>query len=399
MNSLGRCSAARQKGAVSIFLVIFVALVVAVMTVAFVRVALRDRQLAINQDLSQSAYDAALAGVEDGKRALLRYFEATDAQRSTLPLSLVGQTPGNCSTVSRIVYRTGTDDPEGGRPAVSGTSGNDMEQAYTCATLTNKVSNFQVDLERDEQVLFPLPDDAESIRIEWAHAEKDGNGGATPFTVPDTLAPTTLPAYAAWAPDQPALLEAQFVQTGTNFTLDQFDNSAAPDRSNANTLFLYPARLSTNPSLNFFSDGRRIGGSPTHPTAAQCLTTPNPAGDGVHSCATTIVLPQPHGGTAANRFLRLAPRYNSTSVKVTALRADGSVVDIENVQAEVDVTGRANDVYRRIAVRLDTPAVIYPGTSDAPGAAVNIRGNLCKTFSVAADPSDYGRGGCDPNQP
>lgn len=68
-----------------------------------------------------------------------------------------------------------------------------------------------------------------------------------------------------------------------------------------------------------------------------------------------------------------------------------NLVQFNGVQPEVDSTGRASDLFRRVSARIETASnVVYPG------AAVDIHGNFCKTFRVTDRLQDYDAGACTP---
>mgnify|MGYP000299218717 CR=1 FL=1 len=62
-----------KKGMVSIFVVIFTTMLIGIIALGFVRQMLLDQQRAINSDLADSAYDSAMAGIADAKRAIVHY--------------------------------------------------------------------------------------------------------------------------------------------------------------------------------------------------------------------------------------------------------------------------------------------------------------------------------------
>ena len=64
-----------KKGAASLYVVIFATILFGVITLSFIRIILSESNQSSNDDLSQSAYDSALAGVEDAKIAVNRYYQ------------------------------------------------------------------------------------------------------------------------------------------------------------------------------------------------------------------------------------------------------------------------------------------------------------------------------------
>ncbi len=62
-----------KRGAASMYVVIFTAMLLSIIALSFVRIMLSESQLTNNYSLSQSAYNSAMAGVEDAKVILLKY--------------------------------------------------------------------------------------------------------------------------------------------------------------------------------------------------------------------------------------------------------------------------------------------------------------------------------------
>jgi hypothetical protein len=90
-------------------------------------------------------------------------------------------------------------------------------------------------------------------------------------------------------------------------------------------------------------------------------------------------------------MLRLSALYNGAHYKIELLDAAGLVQKFDRVQPEVDSTGRANDMFRRVKSRIEFKSdFIYPE------AAVDIEGDLCKNFIVTNNDSDYATTACTP---
>ena len=86
-----------KRGAVSIYAVVFLTLVFGIITLSFTRIIIGESIITVNTDLSKSAYDSAMAGVEDAKIAILKYHDCLSQ----------GYTPNANSSVGscqRIIY-------------------------------------------------------------------------------------------------------------------------------------------------------------------------------------------------------------------------------------------------------------------------------------------------------
>ena len=221
-----------EHGAVSLFVVVFATLLITVLTVGFVRIMLTDQQQAMANDLSQSAYDSALAGVEDAKRALLACADGSEAACTAIEA-------GECTTLldAGVVAFNGQD-ASSTEVLIQSTIGDDsqrLDQAYTCVIVEPNTTDVLQPLGVGESIMVPLRGVGPftDVQISWTRSS-DTAGDPTYY---DT--PVTLPSAGSneWAPSTPSLLRAQLIQFADDgFTLDDFN--VTDDGSNANTLFM-----------------------------------------------------------------------------------------------------------------------------------------------------------------
>lgn len=392
-----------NSGAVSIFMVIFAMLVVTIITVGFLRHMLADLRQAGDNDLSQSAYDSALAGVEDAKRALLLYQRTCNTSPASCTAEKTRVASAQCNEAVRPIV--GGASTEGEVPIQSTVGGNNdekLDQAYTCVTITPDTADYLKNVAANESQVIPLRgvSNFDTVRISWFSREDDvKNATGVVDRVNSTPANMGLLRQSAWPEDRPSLLRAQFMQTGSaSFSLSDFDTETSDGKSNANTVFLFPtSRTAGAVDALVDVDGRRVG-SDEYPTPASDGSAPLAAScrasvaSGGYACTATLLLPTAVGqnNLERNAFLRLTPFYKASAIKVELLNG-GSVVNFDGVQPAVDSTGRANSLFRRVLARVD---MMGTDAFPFPEAAVDLTGNFCKDFTVTEDV--YIAGTCTP---
>jgi hypothetical protein len=365
-----------SSGAVSLFSVVFAVLLMSVVTISFVRIMVDDRSRASDADLSQSAYDSAQAGVEDAKRALIW------CKTNSTQCTVAGYDKCNAVILKSGVVKVGASSSEIKVQSVASTDAA-LDQAYTCVTIEKDTEDYKGQLTANESAVIPLIANKafNSVTIEWFNRDDVESKSGTV----DTPSTATQPLLdkASWTPNRPSIMRTQFMQTGSGFKLSDFDSTTDSGQSNANTLFLYPQQAGytaadmTTYDIRQDSTGKSSPDSASNtPIPARCKTSVVTGG---YACKMTLNLPAPVGGggiQVAN--LRLTAFYNATHYRVTLGDGSADAPKFFGVQANVDSTGRASDLYRRIESRVD----LYDTSFPYPEAAVDVANSFCKNFGV-----------------
>lgn len=391
-----------ERGAVSIFVVVFCAMFVTIITISFVSLMIRAQQQASNADLSNSAYDAAMAGVEDGKRVVLKYRQclrtnSNSAECTSLRSMFASPT---CNMVKRAT--TGSVSTDQSEMPIQSTSGSDvnskaLDQAYTCVTIGYTAAEKELQIKDGESILVPIEASGapyDTVKVSWF--VKDSNSRQNLEDLSAVPAPT-LPSKTDWMPSdsnltRPPILRTQWIQYGGSFDSADFDKDTtegATTVSNTNTVFLYPSNAGTPYGGGLpltVADDRSGSGFVKSPTPVGC--EPERYNNGGYTCSVELKLPKPINSNGSRTgYLQLGALYNATKVKIE-LKNGNEPVQI--VAPSIDSTGRANDLFRRIKV-----GVSFNG--DYPRANFDINGNLCKDLSVTD--TEHFTGGCDENEP
>ena len=379
-----------NKGAVSIFAVIFSTLLLTVLTVSFMGLMISAQQRAINNDLSQSAYDSALAGVEDAKRVVRACANDNDDACSAL------EAASDCQVVARAKVNGSVDQPET-VIASNSSSGQSFDQAYTCVNIDMDSVDYLFEAQSGRAHIVPLraTQTIKKITIEWFTLEDNNNAPArTPTSSPASS--TSLPPIASWNSSAPSLIRAQLITPGESFSLSSLDES-----SSSRTLFLRPANMSSGstsgmPTANIqvsqAAQPRATSGDGSYSNSVSPVVCSSNYANNGFSCSVTLDLADDQvisTGASNNALLRVDSLYKGANVRVTLHSQDGSEIKFDDVQPVVDSTGRASTLFRRVEARLRM-GTDFP----YPSYVADVQNNLCKNFSVYD--TGFISAGCNP---
>jgi Tfp pilus assembly protein PilX len=378
----------RESGAVSLFLVIFAMLLITVVTLSFLRTMIADQQQSSVSDLSKSAYDSALAGTEDAKRALIYYRTVCatgDAGTCATAKNTIDSNTCNQGLANVVDV---TNNKEVAVQQSQSANDTQLNQAYTCVKMKLETDNYVGTLEANTSKIIPLKTTGtfSQVLLQWFTTDDFGSTGTSvdlqptpPQIDPGGTNQSIWPllAQSSWPATRPSVMRTQMFQYGSSFTLSSFDSNTSGS-SNTNTIFLYP--IGTTGVANATQDNwtftdRDIRLTPTGtPLGTTCS---GKLSGGGYACSAILNLPVPVGNAPTDltrtAYIRLTALYKSTHFSVSPIGTQ-----FNGVQPSIDSTGRANDQYRRVESRVDLIDTNFP----FPEAALDVSGNLCKNFLV-----------------
>ncbi|MBL8160025.1 hypothetical protein JNJ66_06240 [Candidatus Saccharibacteria bacterium] len=376
-----------QAGFVSLFSVVFFTLLASVITIGFIRIMNREQRQALDNDLTSRALAAAEAGVEDAKRAILKYTQLPNGtERDAYRAALTGQA---CDTLfgagSPVRTSIGLGGQEGG--TVSPTDQQNLR--YNCLNVRLDTADYISSLAANESQIIPLRSTGayNQVKVQWhrnsSSIDSDSDGIANPSNV-NPLNPTVQQFNTSGANGQqpPAYMRLQVfgLPKSGNF------NNAALEQRNF-TLFGVPVQgpLNTTVTANV-ADPRGFNMSKSSPIRTNCMNAAQSAANsGNYACQMTVTLPGGALDTANNNYyLRVTPLYRKTHFRLSLMN-NGTNVNFNEVQPSIDSTGSAADVFRRVEVRTTFPEQL----PTPPRYLMEVGDSVCKDFFVTDNPANF----------
>lgn len=384
------------------YVVVIAALLFGVITISFIRLIISESLRTTNDELAQSAYNSALAGVEDAKTALMMYYgecrNASGADRTcnAIKTYIGGALDGslsipddeeNCSTVSNALRRNGdgvsTDDVH---IEQSTGAGSNTDQAYTCVTLADKLDDYSATLSSNLTIrVIPLkyvaedaPGGITGIKISWY----DNDRSALSY---GAYSEGATPKYNFQAEySTPPVISAQIIQTAVGYDKSDFTKTEG-GTTDRGTVFLVPTARGNDATQTHISKDTLLKSNDhektNYPAQVKCKNDQydNSYNDTGYACSTTIELPDPVNASTATRnkdtfFLIITLPYanpeSNFSIQLCtdndAVRGDclsngnKSIARFDGVQTAVDSTGRANDMFSRVEARIELSDIYFP---------------------------------------
>ncbi len=352
-----------KKGVASFYIVIFATIIFGVITLSFMRIILSEAGQSSDDDLSRSAYDSAMAGVEDAKTAVNRYYDcisnggnATTCNRATLFRD-------NCDSGNGIGLAEYLYGYTGGEVAVQPGGENSSDQAYTCVTISDEVPDYRGTLSSDTRTkIVPLrvndasvtstQEDVTKVRFRWYSVLNEGND-------PDFTNDGRTKLADKNNATVPPTIQLTYVKMSAGMTIS--DLQKANNNAYYSTIILMPNQEQATTNVVTEYDLRTAGNiSKTYTASMHDAITVACSKTGDFACTVELEGTRLLAGETAFLVVSLPYGEAATDFVAELLNRDGSTIPFLGVQLSVDSTGRTNQLVRRVETRLDRTDLFFP---------------------------------------
>lgn len=371
------CLKSERQGVASLYVVIFATILFGVITLSFTRIILSENEQSSDDDLSQSAYDAALAGVEDAKVAVNNYFQCLNERGSATACESINifRNDTNCEDgfpLGQILH--GVDGEIKVQESRGGAAGETTaDQAYTCVIISDVTQDYRGTLTSDTRTkVVPIGVNATGaangsslgqvakVRFSWySELNQGSNNSERNFKLNSDNK-----LHSANDKTTPPTIQLNLIKTSPSITLADFRSENNTANTIDSTMVFIPADNGDNPKVmthnEILSNGNAANGgdgaSNTHsPYTLKCSSQQE------FACVVELdVSAILHDGD--NAFLVVSLPYGDslTDFSVALLDSSGNAINFRGVQVNVDSTGRTNQLLRRVETRLDPADLYFP---------------------------------------
>jgi len=320
---------------VSIMTTMVLMIVISLIVLGFAQISRRNQRESLDRQLSTQAFYAAETGVNDARDLI---------QKAT-------------NTGNEVQDKNGCTDSGVGNFYASLNPVVDAAKnvKYSCLLVDASPKTLRYSDIGANSVVVPMTsatgDAFNKIQLKW----QSKLNTATPLVGCPTTAGGVFSPAASWSCGY-GVLRFDLVPTGGSLNSGNLMTS---------TMTTFAVPMSNNTGTN---DITYNAGS-TNPNSLAAI-----------KCTNTECSLQISSLTDTSYYMRISSVYRDVALQITGTTAGGSPVEIKGAQAQIDATGKAQDVLRRIQV-----SAPYTTTSQNQNSDYAIKSNdsICKRFSVA----------------
>lgn len=346
--------AKNENGMVSLIVTMVIMVVLSITVIGFAQLMRREQRQVLDRQLNTQAFYAAESGVNDAAAKL-----KTDPTYSTKDDCSKWTKDGNTNYVDDTNHLI----------------------SYSCLMIDPNPTTLEyTNIGTDQSQIIPIDvSDVDSSPLKELHISWQDTSLTDDMSECNSGTFVPVPSFSAagaWPTNCPGILRIDLVRIPISGNFDRnwlIDNTA--------TAFLYPTQDGGSASITpvipdlgygFKNQGRII--------AVNCSNWG--ALEYENQCKASFLNLD---STTYKYYLRIKSIYKPSVVSIAAKAVDGVLMNFHGAQAIVDSTGKANDVLKRIQVRVS--AFVVNGYY--PEYDIDSLGSICKRYSYApAAPPD-----------